>query len=404
MARAAVKGIVESVRTALAAGLLLSASLVVIGTTASTAGASTSEQPIVVGDICSCTGPEASSVGQTSPTIQAWASWENAHGGIDGHKVDVIVKDDGYNPGTALSDATQLVSSDHVVAIFDNSDVDTSWASYIQQQKVPGIGGLDTAAGYTNPDFFPPGGTYQYETTVGVQITKAAGVKKEADLYCVEVAICAQSSAQLKTSLAKAGLQLVYSAGIGFAAPNYTAQCLAAKQSGATAMTVADASAIVAKVASECAAQGYTPTQFSADGSVSISWLTTPGMEGNIDSEPDVPWFVHDAATKTFYAALDKYAPSVATSPNFGEIALSTWAAGIELQDAVQAGNVGATPTAAEITDGLYHLPAGTTLGGLSPPIHFVKGQIASSPCDYTMGIKNQKFVLLDSGKLTCAK
>ncbi|MGA2474792.1 MAG: hypothetical protein ABSG39_15095, partial [Acidimicrobiales bacterium] len=108
-------------------------------------------------------------------------------------------------------------------------------------------------------------------------------------------------------------------------------------------------------------------------------------------------------ATKTFYDELDKYAPSVPTSPNFGEIAMSTWAAGIEVQEAIQAGNVTATPTAAEITDGLYHLPAGTTLGGLSPPIHFEKGKIASNPCFYTMGIKNHKFVLLNSGKLVCA-
>ena len=109
MAQPVAKRLVGSVRTVLAAGLLLSASLVVIGTAAVPAGAST-DQPIVLGDICSCTGPEASSVSQTSPTIQAWASWENAHGGIDGHKVEVIVKDDGYNPGTALSDATQLVT------------------------------------------------------------------------------------------------------------------------------------------------------------------------------------------------------------------------------------------------------------------------------------------------------
>jgi len=96
MAHAAVRRLVGPIRTALAAGLLLSASLVVVGAVATTAGASTS-QPIVLGDICSCTGPEASSIAQTSPTIQAWASWENAHGGIDGHKVEVIVKDDGYN-------------------------------------------------------------------------------------------------------------------------------------------------------------------------------------------------------------------------------------------------------------------------------------------------------------------
>ena len=44
--------------------------------------------------------------------------------------------------------------------------------------------------------------------------------------------------------------------GIGFAAPNYTAQCLAAKQAGATAMSVGDASSIVVKVAQDCATQG----------------------------------------------------------------------------------------------------------------------------------------------------
>ena len=300
----------DLVRATMAACLLFSASVVAVGLTAARAGAAT-EQPIVLGDICSCTGPEASSIAQTSPTIEAWASYENAHGGIAGHKVHVIVKDDGYNPGTALADAKELVNTDHAVAIFDNSDVDTSWASYIQQQKIPGIGGLDTEAGYTNPDFFPPGGTYQFETTIGAQAAKEAGIKKEADLYCVEVAICAQSSAQVKASLQKVGLQLVYTAGIGFAAPNYTAECLAAKQSGATAMTVADASAVVAKVATDCAAQGYTPTELSGDGSVSISWLNTPGMEGNIDSEPDLPWFVHSTATKPFYDALAKYAPSV---------------------------------------------------------------------------------------------
>ena len=48
--------------------------------------------PLAVGDICSCTGPEASTIAQTSPTALAWASSVNAQGGIDGHKVEVIVK------------------------------------------------------------------------------------------------------------------------------------------------------------------------------------------------------------------------------------------------------------------------------------------------------------------------
>jgi branched-chain amino acid transport system substrate-binding protein len=366
------------------------------------AGAATAA-PIVLGDICSCTGPEASTISQTSPALQAWASYVNAHGGVQGHQVQVVVKDDAYNPGTSLAAAKDLVNSNHVVGIFDNSDEDSSWAAYIKQQNVPVFGGQEMVAGYTNSDFFPPGGTYEYGGDVGSLAAKKAGVKKEAELYCVEVAICAQSVATTKQALARlGGMKLVYDAGIGFAAPNYTAQCLAAKASGADAMSVADASAIVTKVAQDCAAQGYTPRELSGDGSVAIAWLDVPAMEGNIDFQTDVPWFVHNATTKPMYDALAKYAPGVTTGPNFGEVVLQDWAMGALLQEAAKYGHLTATPTAAQLKSGLYALPKGDTLGGLTPPLHFVKGQPADNPCFFVMGIHNKKFVTLEGGKPLC--
>jgi hypothetical protein len=165
-----------------------------------------------------------------------------------------------------------------------------------------------------------------------------------------------------------------------------------------------DATAIVVKVAEDCAAQGYTPIELSGDGTVAISWLTIPAMQGNVDVQSNLPWFVHDAATKDMYAALDKYAPAVPKSPNFGEIALQAWTSGPELQAAAAAGHLGAKPTAAAITAGLYALPKGTTLGGLAPPLHFAKGKTASNSCFFLMGIQHKKFVTLDGGKLTCVK
>jgi branched-chain amino acid transport system substrate-binding protein len=227
-------------------------------------------------------------------------------------------------------------------------------------------------------------------------------VKKEAALYCVEVAICQQATEQGKALLPKVGIKMVYTAGIGFAAPNYSAECLAAKQSGADAMTVGDASAIVTKVAQNCATQGFTPRELSADGAVAIAWLGVPAMNGNIDVQADLPWFVHNAATKPMYDALAKYAPGVPKGPNFGEVVIQAWAAGVELQLAAAAGKIGATPTSAQITKGLYALPKGTTLNGLSPPISFVKGKPASNSCFYEMGIKNAKFVELGGGKPFC--
>jgi branched-chain amino acid transport system substrate-binding protein len=196
-------------------------------------------------------------------------------------------------------------------------------------------------------------------------------------------------------------MKLVYSAGIGFAAPNYSAQCLAAKQSGAKSMAVGDASAIVTKVAQNCATQGYTPTELSADGSVAIAWLGVPAMNGNIDVQGNIPWFVHNAATKPMYTALAKYAPGVTTGPNFGEVVMQSWAAGVLFQLAAQGGNMSAKPTSAQILRGLYSLK-GTTLGGLAAPITFHKGKPASNPCFYEMGIKNAKFVTLGGGKPFC--
>jgi branched-chain amino acid transport system substrate-binding protein len=382
---------------AMAAGLSVAG-----GAIGQPAGASTGA-PVVFGDICSCTGPEASTIAQTSSVLQAWASWTNAHGGIDGHKVEVIVKDDGYNPATSLSDAQTLVESDHIIGLFDNSDEDQSFATYIEQQKVPVFGDTETLAGQTNPDFYPQGTSFSNSIAAYAVAMKNAHVKKMADLYCAEVAICAQSVPQLQAALNKEGYgtKIVYSIGIGFAAPNYTAQCLAAKQAGATVLSIGDASEVVTRVAINCAKQGYDPIELGGDGTVSKSWLTIPGMQGNIDVQPDLPWFIHDAATKDMYTALDKYAPAVAPGPNMGEVVIQNWAMGQEALAAGGAGHLSATPTAAEITNGLESLK-GDTLGGLAPPLTFAKGKPHHIPCFFEMGIKDQKFVPLFGGKDLC--
>ena len=397
---------VKQTTAVLSIGLLTVAGLVGVGMTAETsAGAAGSASPVTIADLCSCTGPEASSISQTTNTMQAWASWVNSHGGLAGHDVNLVVLDDGYSASKALANAQTAVNQDHAVAIFDNSDEDPSFASVVQSANVPVLGGQETESGWQNSDFFPAGGTFNYTNAIGTIILKSAGVKKFAALYCVEVNICQQSVQQGKQIASHHGIQYVYTAGIGFAAPNYTAQCLAAKQSGATGMTVGDASQIVEHVVTDCAAQGYTPRQFSSDGTVANAWLTIPAFNGNIDSQSDFLWFVHDKATSTMYAALDKYAPQVPKGPNFGEIVLQSWADGALLQAAVQAAK--ATPStplsSAEILKGLYGLPSGETLGGLSPPLHFVKGQPANNSCYYEMGIKNGKFVVLHGATTICA-
>jgi len=103
--------------------------------------AAAGKSPINIGDIGSLTGPEASSIDQTTEVLEAWAKAVNAKGGLQGHPINLIVKDDGYNPTTSLAQVESMVTADHIVALIDNSDVDTTWYKYVEQNKVPVIGG-----------------------------------------------------------------------------------------------------------------------------------------------------------------------------------------------------------------------------------------------------------------------
>ena len=117
-----------------------------------------------VGFICSCTGPEASTISQTAPAARRpGPRGPMRTAASTATRCTVIVKDDGYNPSTSLSDAQTLVQQDHVLAIMDNSDEDQAWASYAKEQGVPVLGDTDTVAGYTNSDFFTPGTDLQQQ-------------------------------------------------------------------------------------------------------------------------------------------------------------------------------------------------------------------------------------------------
>jgi branched-chain amino acid transport system substrate-binding protein len=359
-----------------------------------TASARGSAYPL--GVICSCTGPEASSTSTSAPALEAWADWTNAHGGVNGHPVRLIVENDQTNPGVALAEVERLVSDDHVLAIFDNSDVDFAFESYVAAHHVPVVGSYaDSEAMFTNADFFPNGATINWEPVDAILAARLAGARKLAYLYCAEVAICAEGLAATRPVAQRAGIPIVYASAISAGAPSYTAQCLAAKQAGADAMTVGDASAIVVKVADDCAAQGYHPIQLGADGTVAESWRTTPAMNGNIDIQPDIPFFVDSTpATRTMYEAIRRYEPSLASSPNFGEVVVEAWTSGLLFQAAAEAAHLGAHPTPAGVIAGLYEL-RGDTLGGMAPPLTFTKDAPTTGiNCVFLMGIKNATWTL----------
>ena len=84
--------------------------------------------PIKVGMLCTCSGAGGfgADILPAKDVYQAWVNTVNAAGGIEGHQVQLIVKDDAGNPGTAVTNAQALINQ-HVTAIADVSILDQAF-------------------------------------------------------------------------------------------------------------------------------------------------------------------------------------------------------------------------------------------------------------------------------------
>jgi branched-chain amino acid transport system substrate-binding protein len=396
--------------TGFAAGLMLVGTVVVgaVGGSA-VASAAGSLAPIKIGEVCSCTGPLASSIIVGPPAYQAWADYANAHGGLDGHKVDVIEVDDAYDPDTSLTEVKTLVTKDHVVGIIDSSDVDAAWSTYIDTTGVPVVGGGSSGElEDTDPNWFAVGQTLDDYFINFIDAAKKVGASTMGEFYCAEAATCQEGIAPFKATAKKVGERVGYVTQVSSSAPNFDAECLAAKQAGVEALIVADAVSVVESVASDCTMQGYTPWQIALDGAVGESFLTTPGLENHfIGSEPDIPFFSNATpASKLMNATLKKYADSTTLqSPNLNEQATQMYLSGLMLAAAVKDSGAGSSKiiTSPDIKKGLYSFH-NETLGGMAPPLNFKKGVPNPVDCWYWIRIQHGKFTTPYGVKPVCVK
>lgn len=370
--------------------LMFGATLVAAIAVPVSAGAA-SKSVFKVGFICDCSGAYASSIAVSAGVIQAWGDYENAHGGIDGHKVQVIVKDSALNPATAISEAHQLISEDHVNVLSDYSNVDSGWADFAKSNGVPVVGDWgSTVTTYSNSDFYPIGETQDSVNTAEAYAAKKMGGTKLALLYCAEAAVCALGVKPLKIAADKLGVPLVYDTAITYDAPNYTAPCLAAKAAGADVIWIAQGVGATLAAGNSCYKQGYTPIELDDSGGITDAVLNAPAFNNHIISvQPDLPFSIDSTpATKTEYAALKKYDPFALKPANINDAVTQTWTSGLAIQTAAQ---MGGGTTSADIKKGLYKFH-GETLGGFAPPLTYHKGKANAVDCWFYLRVQGGKF------------
>jgi ABC-type branched-subunit amino acid transport system substrate-binding protein len=94
----------------------------------------------VVGSTGDLSGPAAAVGGALRDGYEAYFSYVNSHGGIDGHKVKLISLDDASNPTTGVANTKQLTEIDHVNAeLVFLSTVLVAAAPVLESTKTPTI-------------------------------------------------------------------------------------------------------------------------------------------------------------------------------------------------------------------------------------------------------------------------
>ncbi len=377
--------------------------------TGASTGATTSGQaagaPIKVGVICSCSGALGPFVAPYTEVYQAWAKSVNASGGINGHPVQLIVRDDGSSPATSFSDAESLIA-DKVVAIGDGSVLEQSWAATAKAANIPVVGYDQSSLDFgTNPDFYSPSGTADTTIPGIVATAKTAGATNLGALYCAEAPQCSELIPPLRAAAQKAGLGLPIASSAAVASPNFTAQCVAAEQAHITGLAVFQNNQTVVRVAADCNRQNYHPIYLIQGSGLASTYLTSPGIKDNMWAEmPDVPFTSTIPAIQAMNSAVDKYYPGLRqNASSWTEANEIAWASGVLLEDAVKAGGLGAsdTPSAAEVVSGLDSLK-GDTLGGISPPLTFTANQPHKIDCWFTFHVANGVGSMANNGQTTC--
>ncbi|MGI8507629.1 MAG: ABC transporter substrate-binding protein [Solirubrobacteraceae bacterium] len=87
------------------------------------------------------TGPAAPGYSEIAPASQAYFDYVNAHGGVFGRKIHLIIKDDAYNPTNTVNVVHQLVLQSNVFGIFEGlgTPTHTKVVGFLNASKVPDI-------------------------------------------------------------------------------------------------------------------------------------------------------------------------------------------------------------------------------------------------------------------------
>ncbi len=132
---------------AAAAATALAAGLAACGSSSSKSGGGSTSSPgvtptsVTFGTHTPLTGPAAPGYSEIAAASQAFLNYVNAHGGVFGRQIHLIIKDDAYNPTNTVNVVHQLVLQNNVFGIYEGlgTPTHTKVVGFLNAEKIPDL-------------------------------------------------------------------------------------------------------------------------------------------------------------------------------------------------------------------------------------------------------------------------
>jgi branched-chain amino acid transport system substrate-binding protein len=358
---------------------------------------------VILASVGTYSGPAGGVLAPILAGSQVWVKWINQQGGLNGHRVNLLVYDDAGDPARHSAQVKEAVEQRGAVAFLTNAEAVTgqSGVSYITSKRVPVVGmsgGENWAA--DSPMYFPQKsfgpGLYRLFPRTFAPVLVPKGITKWGIVYCVEAQGCKDVAKTFADEADRLGYKLVYQAQASIAQPDFTAECLAARNAGVQAMHVNLDQTSVERFATACSRQGYHPQYMIPSQALADRLKDDALLDGAISVTDVFPWFVSGTpAVDEFRAAMKSAGGNV--PPGLGPA--EGWVSGKLLE--VAASNLDEPPTSAQILTGLWKVK-NNTVGGITAPLTFTENQPTEPyACGALVTTKNGEWVAPDRD-ITC--
>ncbi|NUR82987.1 MAG: ABC transporter substrate-binding protein, partial [Nonomuraea sp.] len=311
--------------------------VVLTGACAGQTGTGLTAASVKVGGIYPLSGP-ASAYAAVAQGARAYFAQVNAEGGVDGRRVDFLVRDDAYQPARAVEEARRLVLHDQVFALFQTLGTPSTAAvrEYAARRRVPQVfvatGATEWGADTTHP------------WTIGFQPSYAAEARVYAHYLATsmpgaKVAVLYQNDDfghdlldGFRRAIEGTTVTIVAERGYEVTDPSVQGQFANLAASGADVLLDVSTPKFAAQaLAADAAATGWNPLHILNGVAASPAVLRPVGYDkvqgvvtAGFQKDPAAPEWAGDPAVRAYLAAMRRYAPE--TDPG-SQQAVYGWAA-----------------------------------------------------------------------------